>query len=295
MGIDLARYHGWQGKLRSPWLGSLAIVRVGLVQVFRRRSYWIVLALGTMNFVLAGAIIYAVTQLSLPERAEERLFVMFGFQPHAAAGQESGYVRFMHRQSIVVMMLLAFAGSLLIGNDFRQNSLPFYLSRRIDRIHYITGKLLAISAIVSLLTIIPALLLFLEYGLFTSSLDYWISHGDIVASILVYGLVQCVVLSILLAALSAYLQRTAPIAITWASLFVLLGTISALLRDASANLHWKLMDPWYDIRLVGRLLFGTFLNETDETMAWQALVVLSSICLVSMILLIRKVRAVEIV
>ena len=38
MGIDIAHYHGWEGKLRSPWWGSLAIVRVAMLQVFRRKS-----------------------------------------------------------------------------------------------------------------------------------------------------------------------------------------------------------------------------------------------------------------
>ncbi len=51
MGIDLARYHGWHGTLRSPWVAVLAIVRVALMQVFRRKSYWIVLAMGLINFI----------------------------------------------------------------------------------------------------------------------------------------------------------------------------------------------------------------------------------------------------
>ena len=57
----------------------------------------------------------------------------------------------------MVMLLLAFSGSLLVGSDFRDKSLPFYLSRRIDRRHYIVGKLLAVSSIVAMLTMLPAL------------------------------------------------------------------------------------------------------------------------------------------
>ena len=64
----------------------------------------------------------------------------------------------MQQQSVVVMILLAFSGSLLVGSDFRMKSLPFYLSRRVDRRHYIVGKLMAISVIVSLLTTVPALI-----------------------------------------------------------------------------------------------------------------------------------------
>ena len=66
MEIDQARYHGWHGKLQSPWWACLAIVRVALVQVFRNKAYWFVLALGALRFLAFWSIIYAVTQLALP-------------------------------------------------------------------------------------------------------------------------------------------------------------------------------------------------------------------------------------
>src|SRR5690606_15546655 len=143
------------GRLRSPWLSSLAIVKVALLQVFRRKSYWVVIGLGLLQFVVFFAIIYAVTQLgAFKSRVLERL--NFVAEPNGDV-ENNGYLMFMERQSLVVMMLLAFAGSLLVGSDFRLKSLPFYLSRRIDRRHYIVGKLLAVSAIVALMTVIPAL------------------------------------------------------------------------------------------------------------------------------------------
>ncbi len=113
------------------------------------------------------------------------------FDVEAQPGQENGYVAFMYRQSIVVMILLAFSGSLLVGHDFRFRSLPFYLSRRIDRRHYIVGKLLAVSTLIAMLTILPALLLFIEYGMFTGSLDYWTRNWQIPISVLGYGAVTC--------------------------------------------------------------------------------------------------------
>ncbi len=296
MGIDTAHYHGWSGPLRSPWFACLAIVRVALLQVFRRKSYWVVLALGLLNFLLFWSIIYGVTQFQIPREFQEELLEGFGFSSQPAAGRDSGYINFMSRQSIVVMILLAFSGSLLVGADFRMSSLPFYLSRRIDRRHYIVGKLLAVSVVVSLLTTVPALLLFIEYGVFTSSLDYWRNNWHVVISVLVYGAVLCAVMSIWLVTLSAYLQRMAPIAITWSSLFVMLGSMARWLSEGRENIYWHLLDPWRDMRYVGKLCFGAEFESGDERLvAWWALAILVATCVVAVVALVHRVRAVDVV
>src|SRR5690606_14404500 len=182
-----------------------------------------------------------------------------------------------------------------VGADFRLKSLPFYLSRRIDRRHYIAGKLLAISAIVALLTVIPALLLYLEYGAFTSSFEYWIDNWKLVLSILGYGLVLCTVLSITLVTLSAYLQRTAPIAITWSSLFFMLAVIARQMRDVTGNPNWLLLDPWRNMRYVGRYCFGYFPGGEDLELGMKALAILSAVCVVCLVALVYRVRAVDVV
>jgi ABC-type transport system involved in multi-copper enzyme maturation permease subunit len=295
MGIDVANYHGWAGRQTSPWHACTAMVRVALLQVFRRKSYWIVLALGLLNFLVAWSVIYAVTQFKIPGDGQRELLKAFGFDLNPESGVESGYIMFMQRQSLIVTILLAFSGSLLIGADFRQGALPFYLSRRIDRRHYILGKLLAIAAVVSLLTVVPALVLYIEYGMFTSSVEYWTSQWRTVVSILSFGVVQCVVLGILLVTLSAYLQRTAPIAITWTSAFIMLRTMSGQLRDATENEYWNLLDPWRSMRYVGRLCFGSPLEGIEAPLAWWSLAVLGTACTIALLLLVRRVRAVDVV
>jgi hypothetical protein len=180
-----------------------------------------------------------------------------------------------------------------VGADFRFRSLPFYLSRRIDRRHYIVGKLLSVGTLVALMTVVPALLLFIEYGMFTSNLDYWIDNWRVPLSVAGYGLVLCTVMSIWLVALSAYLQKMAPIAITWASLFVMLGSLAGLLNDHSP--YWNLIDPWRDMRYVGRLCFGTFDKPLDQELAWWALGILTATCAVALVALVHRVRAVDIV
>jgi hypothetical protein len=295
MDIDQARYHGWQGQLRTPWTACAAIVRVALVQIFRNKAYWLLLFLGALRFLAFWSIIYAVTQLALPQDVSERFLRQFGFSANSDAAQDNGYINFIQGQSVIVMILLAFCGSLLVGSDFRSRTLPFYLSRRIDKRHYIVGKLLAVSAVISILTIIPALLLFLEYGMFSSSLDYWIDNWRIAVSVLAFGGVICVVNSILLVTISAYLQRIVPITITWASLFLLLGRLGDYMFRETENDAWRLLDPWRDMRLVGRLCFGNFPRETDRELAWWALAILGTLCAAALAALVYRVRAVDVV
>jgi hypothetical protein len=296
MDFDQARYHGWEDRrLQSPWMACLAIVRVALVQVFRNKAYWVVLALGSLRFLAFWSIIWAVTQLPLPEDMNNMFLKEFGFTAGNDADQNNGYMRFMEGQQIIVMILLAFSGSLLVGSDFRLRALPFYLARRIDRRHYIVGKLLAVSSIIMLLTVIPALMLFLEYGMFTASTQYWIDNWQIPLAVLAFGFVLCAVNSILLVTLSAYLQRIVPITITWATIFILLGSLSGYMRRATEDERWRLMDPWWDMRTVGRMIFGSFRTEAEGSLALQATILLIAVCSVALVALVRRVRAVDIV
>jgi ABC-2 type transport system permease protein len=295
MELDQAHYHGWHGRLQAPWVACGAIVRVALLQVFRNKAYWLVLGLGAARFLAFWSIIYAVTQLPLSPDVRKVFLQQFGFSADADVNQDNGYITFMQGQSVIVMILLAFSGSLLVGSDFRLKTLPFYLSRRIDKRHYIVGKLLAVSSVVSILTIVPALLLFFEYGMFTSSTAYWIDNWRILVSVLAFGLVICVVNSILLVTISAYLQRIVPITITWASLFLLLGRVGDFLFRETDDEFWRLLDPWRDMRLVGRLCFGSFPRDIDAELAWWALAILSVLCAVSLAALVHRVRAVDVV
>ncbi|HUY91383.1 MAG TPA: hypothetical protein VMV10_21775 [Pirellulales bacterium] len=289
MSVDIAHYHGWHGSLESPWRASLAIVRVALVQVFRRKAYWFVLALGLLHFLAVWFVIYIVNQAGQPPEARGALLEPLGF-----GGRQNGYLAFMERQSIAVSILLAFSGSLLVGADFRTGALAFYLSRRIDRRHYIVGKLLAVAAVVSLLTTLPAVALYFEYGMFSSSIRYWIDNWRALVAILIYGAVLATVLSIWLVTLAAYLQRVAPIAITWASLFVMPKPLRKLLAAGRYD-YVNLLDPWRDIHFAGRLGFGGLKNDQEREFALWALAILASSCVVALLALVRRVRAVEIV
>jgi ABC-type transport system involved in multi-copper enzyme maturation permease subunit len=292
VGIDRAYYHGWEGSLGSPWLGCLAIARVTLLQLLRRWVFWFGLGLSMFLFVLTSAIIYVAAQAQI---VGERILEMFNFTAVPRPDSENGYLLFIEAQSVIVIIVLAFAGSLLVGQDFRQQSVPFYLCRGIERRHYIAGKLLAIAAVVAMMTILPALVLFGEFGAFTSNFSYWIDNWQIPVSIAGYSLVLCGALSVWIVSLSAWLQRMAPIAITWTSFFLILLPARRLLVRMTGDSTWNLIDPWRNLRYVGRYYFGTFPRPEDGDYAPWALLIVAGLTALALYALVRRVRAVEVV
>src|SRR5262245_17319558 len=126
--IDSARYRPWSGRRRGRALLFWAIGRRGLGLVFRRKIFWLFLLIALFGFLFYSAVIYLQAQVEgrvhfrLPPNMREA----FPF-----AGNGAAYGSFIFLQGTVVMVLLALAGGILVGNDFRSNALPFYLSKPI--------------------------------------------------------------------------------------------------------------------------------------------------------------------
>ena len=183
---------------------------------------------------------------------------------------------------------------MLIGNDMREGGLTFYLSRRINRWHYVIGKLLAIGLLISLTTTIPALILFAEYGYLSETMDYYGENTGILVGIVGYGAVLSVTLSLLVVAMASWLQKTVPLVMSFACLFFLLPTIGRILQRTYDNRYWNLLGLWHDIWIVGTWCFGIDLKN-DATHLIPAVLIVVSICVISLIAIIPKVRAVRVV
>jgi hypothetical protein len=201
----------------------------------------------------------------------------------------------MSAQGTVTMLLLAFAGAILVGDDMRQGGLTFYLSRRIGRWHYVVGKLLSIGLLVSLTTTLPALILYLEYGLLTDSTAYFRENLGILRGILGYGLILSVTLSLLLSAMASWLQKTVPLVMSWACLFVMVPALAMLLRQVYDDRRWMLLILWRNIRLLGTWCFGGIDTNQELMLLKPSAVIVAAVCLLSALALIPRVRAVRVV
>jgi ABC-2 type transport system permease protein len=289
MQLDQAGYRTWDGRRRSPWWSCLAIVRVGLNLIFRRWVFWILIGLGLLNFLFHFAFIYLKATLVIQNENVAKFL-----DNYKVTGTGQAYADFMFAQASICALLLAFAGSTLIGSDYRQGGMIFYLSRRIGRWQYIVGKLLTIAAVVTIVTTLPALILYIEYGTLSNSMQYFLDNPRVLAGILGYGAVLAVVQSLMIFAIAAWVPRTVPLVMTWLGLFVLLKGLADAMRAIDGNRYWLLLGFWDDMHRVGRWCFGS-LDEKRIPSAGYCLAVLSVLCVVSLILIVRRVRAVEVV
>ena len=145
-------------------------------------------------------------------------------------GSADTFGDFMWTEGYIAMVILAFAGSVIVGNDFQHNSLPFYLSKPIGRRHYLMGKALAVAVVVNAMTTLPAVGLFVEYG-FIDTWDYYVDQVRLLGGILAYGAALTVTLSLLLLVTATWLRRTVPLVMVWTAAFVMARLVQRWLVD----------------------------------------------------------------
>ncbi|MFN0055317.1 MAG: ABC transporter permease subunit, partial [Planctomycetales bacterium] len=165
MTFEFGGYREWNGVRRGAWWGCWSMVRSGLGMIVRRWMFWGLIGLGLLNFLFNFAFVYLKATITVQNPGVARFL-----DNYRVTGTGDAYGDFMFAQATITALLLAFAGSTLIGNDYRQGGLVFYLSRRIARRHYVAGKLLTVAAVVTIITTLPALILYAEYGLLSNSL-----------------------------------------------------------------------------------------------------------------------------
>jgi len=277
--------------------------------MFRRRLFWGLFALGMLVFLLFFFGLYLLIWLETQTGETQVRAGVFGRVNVAFVirllrnqarldGSAATYGYFFFYQGYIVMIVLALAGAVLVGNDLRFGSLPFYLSKPLSRRHYLLGKGLAVAVFINLMTTLPALALFVEYGLFDPG-DYYRSHAHLALGILAYGAVVTVSLTLLLLATATWLQRTVPLIMTWTTLFVFLKALSlALVEDLHYDARWRLLDLWNNAKLVGNYLLDVVPTEgrgAAEPVWYEGALVLGMVCAVCLTYLTLRIRAVEIV
>jgi ABC-2 type transport system permease protein len=306
---ELLHYRPWRGAFRPPIASVWPIARVALMSLFRKWMFWVIYVLGLLIFLLfffgQYLLSWAQTQAGETEvqlggwgRTNPRQLIQLFRGLLKLDGGPQTYHNFFSYQGYIVMIVLALAGSILIGNDLRFGSLPFYLSKPLSRWHYLLGKGLAVAVFINLMTTVPALLLYAQWGLL-ESWDYFYERFDLLLGILGYGAVLTVTLTLLLLATATWLRRTVPLIMTWTTLFFFFRLLaSALVDGLRFSPRWRLIDLWNSTSLIGRTCLGVpprpmaFANQPPW---YEAALILGGVSLLCLIYLIRRIQAVEIV
>ena len=304
----LLRYRPWRGTLRPPVYAALAIARAGLRTMLRRKLFWGLYGFALMIFLFFFYGQYLVVWITLQTENQTAQFAgatvklgdltkFLGNLQLSGTGHTFG--NFIWFEGYIATIVLAFAGSVLVGNDFHHGSLPFYLSKPIARRHYVLGKCLAVGLFVNLLTTVPALVLFVQAGLLYDWQTYYFDNLRSLFGILAYGLVLTVTLSLMLVATAVAVRRTVPMVMVWSTLFVLCRAVADFLANAQMlDPAWRLIDLWNDLYVCGMWFLGAPIDAKrygPQPAAWQAFLVVGGACVAATAYLWNRVKAVEVV
>ena len=294
--MSLAKAENESGANRPAWFAIWPVARTALHLVFRRKLFWVLFAIALFSFLfMFGAVYFLATLRQEFPQVEKLITSML----KDLDGSGTTFLNFMVAQGTVTMILLAFAGSVLGGNDHSRGGLIFYLSRRINVVHYAVGKLLAIGLIISLTTTLPALVLYIEYGLLGDTGTYFSENYQTLFGILGYGMLLSVAVSLLLFALVSWVPKPVPLVMLWGGIFVFLRVLSRILtfamrepgvrpRTAMEESPWRLLDFWYDLSIVGNKFFGV-----DKPLFSGAALVVSAVCILSVIAIVVRLRQLQ--
>jgi ABC-type transport system involved in multi-copper enzyme maturation permease subunit len=309
---NLLSYRPWRGEFGGPTRSVWAIARSSLLLLLRRRLFWGLYALSAMIvlFFFYGQYLQSWIGKQLGEDTIRLGSGLVGVTVKPSDLLEilkkalhldgTGYTfrNFFWFEGHIVMIVLALAGAILVGNDFRFGSLPFYLSKPLNRWHYLGGKFVAVGILVNAMTTVPALVLFAQYGLI-DTWDYYVDSFGLLLGILGYGTALSIFLGILLLATAVWLRRTVPLIMVWAALFVMTRVLADFLVGLLAlSPRWRLIDLWNDTYLVGNWCLGMgreTLRPSSQPATWEAAIFLAGIGLLCVLYLNRRLQAVEVV
>jgi ABC-2 type transport system permease protein len=304
---NLLHYRPWRGEFRGPLYGSWAMARTSLFLLARRKLFWGLYALAFLVFFFYFNGQYLVVWIQ--QRTAEQTVPFAGVPVKVGEltkfldrlnlnGSAHTFGNFIWFEGYVVMIVLALAGAVLVGNDFAHGSLPFYLSKPIGRRHYLLGKFLAIGLFLNLITTVPAFLLYVQAGLLYDWQSYYVDHLRELAGIVGYGLALTATLGTLLLATAVWVRRTVPLVMVWTGLFVMTRLLAAMLVEgAKLDARWKLIDLWNDLYLVGLWCLGVSRESIrgDQPEFWEAAAACGVVIVLCLLYLRRQIQAVEII
>ncbi|MFC1530049.1 hypothetical protein ACFL6R_04965 [Gemmatimonadota bacterium] len=274
-------YRSWHGQLIPDPRTWLIIARTG-IRLHWKRAMIFTLLLASTPFLLRVGQIYASTRLAdYPELAQMTSDLTIDADLFAG---------FLQGQGFFVFLVLIIAGAGQIANDRRFRALSIYFSRPVFFRDYIAGKFLIVGWYGALVTLIPALLLFLITVLLSTDGTFFSDYWWVPFSIMGQSALILLSLGGIILALSAVTGRARSAAVL---LFGLL-LIPEMIRGILSGIPWLGYGSLQALfRQSNALLFNRELPF--EFSAWIGMAVLLGYAGLSLYILWQRVRPTEVV
>jgi ABC-2 type transport system permease protein len=269
------RYAGGRTLRGRAWW---VIARAGIRERLRERRFLALLLVAWLLVLVRAVQLYVGTTL-----VRASLF---------APSEETFHI-FLNQQRLFVFFIAIYAGAGLIANDRQVNALQLYLSKPITRHDYLAGKLAALAAFLLAVTWLPAMALLALQVLFSGSIDFVANHPRLVVAITFASLLQVLLASVTMLALSSLSRSRRFAAMLYALFTIFAGALDRVLQVATGHAAWVLLSPQNTLSIVTDALFGSVLEPAiPVVLAVVSLVMLLGVCI---LVLERRVRAVDVV
>lgn len=283
MAVYRRSYTSYSGPLTPEWSRWLVLFRYSRNNLFRSKLQTGLFVLCFFYPLLCLIAIYLTHNLSFLEKLGGRQFFSI---------DNKFFFYFVNVQGVLAFVLTAFTGPGLISPDLANGALPLYFCRPFSRAEYVLGKTSVLAILLSQITWIPGLVLFAVQASLEGPRWAW-DHLWIAGSLVLASCIWIAILSLLAMALSAWVKwRIVAGALLLGVLFFGAGFAQAINAVMRTDLG-HFIDIIYLMQTVWTSLFGI---DTDRPIssgaAWIALLAYCGICLA---LLVRKVRAYEVV
>jgi len=285
MAVYRRTYSSYSGALTPTFSRCLVLFRHSRKNLFRSKFQTGLFALCFFYPVLCLFAIYLAHNLSFVEKLGAPSQLVNGID-------NKFFFYFVSVQGVLAFLLTAFTGPGLISPDIANGALPLYFCRPFSRVEYVLGKSSVLAILLSQVTWIPGLILFAVQAVLAGRGWTW-DHLWIAGSLVLSFLIWIAILSLLAMALSAWVKwRIVAGALLLAVLFFGAGFAHAINTVMRTELG-HFLDIVY---LMGTVWSALFQMDVERSIpAAQAWVALLAYCVICLALLVRKVRAYEVI
>lgn len=271
------RYGGLRENARSAWT---VIAVSGIRQFLSKRPMLGLLFAAWVPFMVRSVAFYVSENFA---------------QAEALLGPSKDVFRaFLEQQNFFVFLLAVYVGSGLIAQDRKANALQIYLSKPLTRLDYVAGKATILATFLLFVTWVPALLLLIVQILLSGSFAFARANLTLFPSITLFAFIEVLVVCCAVLALSSLTTSTRYVAVMFAGVMFFTDAVFGTLRMITGTTAVSWISFTGSLAQVGDFVFRlpTLRYETPVAVSF---LVLAALVAVSISVLERRVRGVEVV
>lgn len=269
------RYVGSRAAVGRSWQ---VITRAGVWTVLTKRSFIALMLMAWAPFVVRAVQIYIASNFS---------------QASFLAPKADTFREFLGQQGIFVFFVTIYVGAGLIANDRRANALQVYLSKPLTRAEYVAGKLAILFLFLLSVTWLPAITLLLIQIMFAGSFAFARANLFLLPAITLFSLLQVLVASSTMLALSSMSKSSRFVGIMYAGLIFFTSALFNAIRGITGRSSFAWISPTETLEQIGNVIFR--LEPRFQLSPAAAILTLAVLVAGSAWILERRVRGIEVV